>query len=312
MTSYNMAGIPAAPYPPMIPPTNIERSSSSSTSASTSRNRSRSFSSANKTINSPQPSHDPSAKRQLPARVEFYTSDIYGAVNCGEHIPASSSYTTSTYHGHGHGMPSSFRSGAIHTPMSGGAKKLGPVLLELRSVLPHAVDANSHGHGNGHQGKTFALTRGTAGSTCLSFKNHYDINGNVIRDICGDTIHAATGLVTGVLCINTVRNVRDHIPPSSEEQDVKQWEVLDSAKSNDASVLYFSHHNPKNPRHASSVAWRPGGSYSRYVAIGLVGASSAERGATSSTPPPSANKDRDYCALVWDIEASSKGVKQGK
>ena len=109
--------------------------------------------------------------------------------------------------------------------------------------------------------------------------------------------------------------------------------MLDSATSEDASVSYYSHYQPRHHRQASSVAWRPGASNSRFVAIGLLGSSGVDRaggmakGDTYRSTPRIgggggiggegsfvSGKDRDYCALVWDVEVSSnssKGMKQG-
>lgn len=305
--------------------------------------------------------------------------------------------------------------------------KLGPVLLDFRIVLPGNIATASNTntntstsshidrihhhrrpfHGRTIQLQTFAISRGIPAlgtgiaSTCLSFRNKPHIFANDATTI--DTLQAATGLTTGALCIHTLRNVQDHLPPSytyfrerengkngttmtpedqdsqhgrdhddddddggyqyyDEDEPYHEWNVLDSAKSEDASVSYFSHYQPRHHRRASSVAWRPSGggggggpgsgsgaSNSRHVAIGLMGSSSGgmdrdhhrekggdhhhhhHRGGGGGLSGDSYRstalhagsggmdygKERDYCALVWDVEASasgsatSKGVKQG-
>ena len=337
--------VPAAPYPPMA------------ANGTATRSRSRSFShlanNKNKAINSPsQSSRSSATKRQLSSRVQFYTSDIYGGVNvhsATDSINESSilsppeSSTTGT-------TPAIRNSLNRDRGLMHGIKKLGPVLLDLRCLQTFGcsldVDedklTNYQKHfknGTRMRNTTFAVSRGIStlganvSSTCLSFRKNYDVYGNVMNDVVGDTIQAATGLTTGALCIHTLRNVNNYLPPSSgevEDEDiVKQWTTLDSAKSEDASVSYFSHYQPRHHRHASSVAWRPGPNNARFVAIGLLGSSVADRSGTMSGGDsfrastlqrsgtdvyPSAfnsSKDRDYCALVWDIEASSKGQKQG-
>ena len=403
--------IPAAPYPPMadtrIRPSTTRTNSTSSSSAAAAaaaqeRSRSRSFSSNinmnnNKSklhagVNSPPPSRNSGTRKQLPASIQFYTSDICGAVNCKEHIAANvrfadnnniSSADQSTLHANNANNANakanvsntasqspvvSFRDRGVGSSQDkAGVSKLGPVLLELRYLQQptpyYSVDGHAHAHGHTHehayshpqnmQIQTFAISRGIPSlgtgisSTCLSFRKHYDIHGTAINAYHlgdTDTIQAATGLTTGALCLHTLRNVRDYLPPSlslslscedDDDDDWKQWRMLDSANSVDASVSYFSHYQPRHHRQASSVAWRPGAANSRFVAIGLLGSSGAERGGGGGLghghggPLPGGDtysrsaalhragtdysKDRDYCALVWDIEASasSKGVKQG-
>lgn len=393
MSLDNSEYVPEAPYPPMAD----EAASSRNRSLSFASSKSNSFSSKikpkpiNININSPPPSRGDNPKRHLSAAVEFYTGDLYGAVNCREHVAvfnksdsSSSSGTAVTpQHANFENSPSILppitpimspnmmsQINNLNMPVSalknsnrnlnynGGIKKLGPVLLDMRCLRSYTNSNSNHMFTNKQlRAKTFALSRGISSlgtnvaSTCLSFRKYYDIHGNIVQDIDHanmDTIQAATGLTTGALCIHTLRNIRNYIPPltmiegEEEEEDAKYWQglLLDSATSEDASVSYYSHYQPRHHRQASSVAWRPGASNSRFVAIGLLGSSGVDRagglakGETYRSTPRigggggigggagndyqgsfvSGGKDRDYCALVWDVEVSSnssKGMKQG-
>lgn len=112
-----------------------------------------------------------------------------------------------------------------------------------------------------------------------------------------------------------------YLPPILEyrqeelDEGTAQWNVLDFAKSDDASVSFFSYSQPRHQRRATAVAWRPGASSnSRFVAVGLVSSSGGDGngnggGSVDNYSHFSPNKDS---ALVWDVEASSKGVKQCK
>jgi len=381
MSSDKLEYVPEAPYPPMAEGAASSRNRSLSFTSS----KSNSFSSKikpkpiNININSPPPSRGDNPKRHLSAAVEFYTGDLYGAVNCREHV-AGFSKSDSISSGSGSGStnvtPQHANSSSVippimspnmmsqinnvHMPVSalknsnrnlnynsmGGIKKLGPVLLDMRCLRSYASSSSNHAFANKQlRAKTFALSRGisslgtSVASTCLSFRKYYDIHGNTVQDVDHtnmDTIQAATGLTTGALCIHTLRNIRNYIPPltmiegEEEEDDAKYWQglLLDSATSEDASVSYYSHYQPRHHRQASSVAWRPGASNSRFVAIGLLGSSGVDRVAPRSGGGGGigggagndyqgsfvSGKDRDYCALVWDVEVSSnssKGMKQG-
>ncbi len=318
--------VPAAPYPPMA-----------GRPVTTGRSRSRSFSNnaqgkALSTIN-PQSSRNVPAKKQLPARVEYISNDIYGGVNCLDHNDERAKGAASSRIGGGN--LSGPLSNNNHSSQSNARiKKLGPVLLELKYLQPRSFGdfgiRDEHQNDGreilftGYHAKSVAVSRGISStgnfSTCLSFRKGLDIE--------ADDIQCATGLTTGSLCIHTFRNVRDYIANGEEGGD---GQILDGAKSDDVSTNYFSYYQPRHQRHASSVAWRPG-SNSRYVAIGLMGANSttghgSTKGGSNSRSTTQrggdgysntglnsiANKEGDYCALVWDIEAtSSKGMKQGK
>jgi len=317
MNDDNASGVPEAPYPPMRPAT---------------RNRSRSFSHGNKVagkarnVNSPQPSRNVTMKRNLLARVEHLTSDIYGGVNCLEHVHFPSSSDENSYH-HQPGAVHSEKKVTYQSQANARIKRMGPILLELRYLETRVLDLSREIElggkelflpVTGYQAKTFALSRGIPGagaaSCCLSFQKNVDANGNYISDTTGDTIHCATGLTTGALSIHSFRNVLDYIPSSEDDEDSKQWNILDSSKSDDASAAYFSHQQPRHHRHASSVAWRSGGnSNSRFVAIGLhnsgIGQDSHRQIPQNSSSGSIASKEKDNC-LVWDIEGS-KGLKQG-
>lgn len=353
--------------------------------------------------------HPQNPKRQVPcSRLEFYNTQLYGAINCLDHIistqggaegndneelynsPQNTQGTAAESHQEvGTKTNLSNQSTTINTPSTVASssvslfptKKVGPVLLELRSLDTVGTFQNQR-----HlQSQTIALCRGISSlgtnvsSTCLSFrssfsasKQHQNLQ-HVSKDPSSvDTLQVATGLTTGALCIHTLRNLHNYIPPSATEIcDGKShtWEILDSQKSDDISISYFSHYQPRQHRHASAVAWRPGGVNSNFVAIGLVGSGSgigaaaaggglgggsssgagvggsvasvgggisgnassvvesyrsvgrvaglgstgiATTGSDFHSAGYASSKERDYCALIWDVEASSKGIKQSK
>jgi hypothetical protein len=291
-------------------------------------------------VNSPGPARYATAQRQLPACVQFYSSDIFGSVNCKQ-LAATNTATDASFVKSKQSSADNLGELASSPQNVAGANKLGPILLDLRylrSPPQYSVDGDKiyrRQRQPAINGQAFAISRGeisaSAGtvvsSTCLSFQKRFDIQGNPIHDVVGGTIHAATGLTTGALCIHTFKDLDNYLPPTftNDDDDSKgEWSVLDSSKSTDVSNSSFSYYQPRHHRLASSVAWRPGASNSRYVAIGLLGSSGAERGGGQITAGNSyrtaalhrghadlQNKDRDCCALVWDVEATSTGSKQG-
>ena len=286
-------------------------------------------------VNSPGP-----AQRQLNASVQFYSSEIFGSANCKQ-LAATNTATDASFAKTKQSSADNLGELASSPQNVTGANKLGPILLDLRylrSPPQYSVDGDETYRRQRQpaiNGQAFAISRGeisastgtAVSSTCLSFQKRFDIQGNPIHDVVGGTIHAATGLTTGALCIHTFKNLDKYIPPTftKDDDDSKgEWNVLDSSKSTDVSNSSFSYYQPRHDRLASSVAWRPGSSNSRYVAIGLLGSSGTERGggqiaagstyrnaALSRGQADSQTKDRDCCALVWDVEATSTGSKQG-
>jgi hypothetical protein len=354
-----------------------------------------------------RPVHQQVPKRQVPcSRIEFYNTQLYGAINCLDHVYAQErkeDHDEEQLYNSNRDVTESYQDIATKTHLSNQSsatmtstvtssqslfpvKKMGPVLLELRYLHP-VVSSQNHRH---LQSQTIALSRGISSlgtnvsSTCLSFRSfstskqhhhnpHQQLQQQqqqqqqnpqlVSKDpLHMDTVQVATGLTTGALCIHTLRNLYNYIP-SFETNDAKAstWEMLDSNKSDDASISYFSHYQPRQHRHASAVAWRSGGANSNFVAIGLVGSGSggvdrvgggassgagvagsvgavagmsgsasgvesyrsvgraglgssgmATMGSDYHSAGYASSKDRDYCALIWDVEASSKGVKQSK
>jgi hypothetical protein len=365
--------------------------------------------------------------------MEFYNSQLYGAINCLNHISMSPGYNSheewfdevkekedeedeefhrmkqytvdesesKNIHSGGKTFMYTQSPTATATATATGAtttsqtmfpvKKLGPVLLELRYLHPVLSSLDKSWH---LQSQTIALSRGISSlgtnvsSTCLSFRGSSSSSvgsgnrqpfqvQNPQQNLHVEMLQVATGLTTGALCIHTLRNLHNYIPSSSslQQQDFSNLSILDSNQSEDASISYFSHYHPRQNRHASTVAWRPGNANANFVAIGLVGsgigggggvasvvgvgaATGGVVGSGSGNPsvvgmdtyrsvPTSArgglggssavttsgseyhsaaggsvgggaagayapSKDRDYCALIWDIEASSKGVKQSE
>jgi len=195
--------------------------------------------------------------------------------------------------------------------------------------------------GIGYLGRTIAVSRGivasSVASTCLSFRRDHRLGG-------GAGIQCATGLTSGYLCVHTIKNIQDYLMEQFDDtarlRVNDDFPILDSANSDDAVVSYFQYQHRSN-RPASAVAWRYGsgvGGYARHVAIGLVGSSGGDRGGSThggshygqtgaslsrgggnsgiAAATGSGNTDREYCCLVWDVEAqgsgSAKGIKQSE
>lgn len=379
MDSSGEKNFPAAPYPPMI----SSAFSSRGRSLSLSKHSSSSAGNISKQhmMNSPPPSRINVTKRRLPSRVEFFNSEIYGSVNCKEHlhphqgemiqlqnqsnsqslgegnVEGSTSNPNLTVYGNNNMPPSALRKKRVGASASAMGKRLGPVLLDLRYFTSESANTTNSMESNSKRATTFAISRGIAAlgtgnvstalsSTCLSFRKLYDGQGNLVQDDVlsnpNCAIQVATGLTTGALCIHSLRNIGHYIPRKysrmnenidkmsleertelmkvvnevEEDEKYHTWEILDSAKSQDATVSYFSHYQPKNHRSASTVAWNSYASQNHLVAIGILGSSGMSGGtdgASSRDVGKRGNefgKERDYGALIWDVGASQKGMRQ--
>lgn len=322
--------VPLAPYPPIVSrrmETGRDRSRASASSQLVSNN----FASVNNP-SSRNSTSNPSSRRQHPARVEFYNSDIYGAVNCNSHN------TNAT-------LPHSRDNNAqaVQTSNTLSRKnKLGPILLELRCLTHHPDEEENLDDNNARnsrsifswfQGRTVAISRGISSSsvttsTCLSFRKHeHTASANVNNDE-GKTTHCATGLSSGVLAIHTLKNIFEYANMNTEEDNKDEGlNVLDSANSDDIKINYLSHHQTRHHRASSAVAWKcnsNSGSHSNHVAIGY-SSSHGDRDRTingqrntSSAQRPVSDAHHGGFAFVWDVEAqaqqshASKGVKQGE
>jgi len=287
----------------------------------------------------------PQMKRQFFSQVKYYNNTIYGAVNClGHACDATTDYQNQAQ------VQSASSASAMRM------NKVGPVLLELRYLIPRhnsdeneeykQLDPNSNSKSiySFYRGETIAISRGISAlgvgvaSTCLSFRQpslDHSLSSNYNNEIAAN-IQAATGLTSGALCIHNMRNINEYINMNLEEEEHRkngdnknddnqkyQWNVLDSANSDDAAVCYFSHYQTRNHRPASAVAWRGSSSNTNHVAIGYNSSSDrvnpgSTRGSAMSragldSGTLASSKDREYGALVWDVEAqgaASKGVKQ--
>eukprot|EP00551_Chaetoceros_affinis_P013408 CAMPEP_0203686416 /NCGR_PEP_ID=MMETSP0090-20130426/49049_1 /ASSEMBLY_ACC=CAM_ASM_001088 /TAXON_ID=426623 /ORGANISM="Chaetoceros affinis, Strain CCMP159" /LENGTH=839 /DNA_ID=CAMNT_0050555639 /DNA_START=488 /DNA_END=3004 /DNA_ORIENTATION=- len=186
-----------------------------------------------------------------------------------------------------------------------------------------------------YEGRTLALCRGNASlgigvsSTSLSFRK----GGNSFLSINGDDscsnldeekVFCATGLSSGALCIHTVKNLEEYARIQMEEEKEEEADgrrhypktILDSANSDEASVSYFFHRQPRHNRSASAVAWKCGsrGSNSSHVAIGYNPAS-GDRFTPGKRSPSTMQSHGGFsgkgecCALVWDVEAQSAPAK---
>jgi hypothetical protein len=280
--------LPIAPYPPAIKLSRDRAISFSGTAAGSKVSSSKISPSAAKSNRS-------IVGKGQPERVEFYSNTIYGSVNC-------------------------FEGTLDDTQRDATAKererKLGPNLLSLGMFSSHETNCCTR----------FAVSRGNSAtlgagvtSTCLSFRKSYDINGNRIFDTVNDTIYCATGLTTGTLVVHIFKNIGKYMPfLDDQDEDAKYWTVLDSSNSEDIKTSVYSYYQPRHHRPSSSVAW---GSNSRHVAVGIVSSNVAENsfrntnargGGDSQVAFGSGGKDRDYGALVFDVEVSTKGAKSSK
>ena len=235
------------------------------------------------------------SRSRLPCRVEFCSSNaLYGAINC---LP----------HGNAQNIPKNSEINLLQ-PTN---RKLGPILLEIRQlVLNYEKGPEKQSTNIGYVGRLVAISRGIVSSsvtsTCLSFrKDPRSVkNGDDIMEL--DDLQCATGLSSGLLSVHTFKNLNSYTQNNAT--------VLDSAFSDDSVVNYYQYHQRTN-RPVSVVSWRhgAGADYSRHVALGLTGLSSVDKGSTTTQPGVALNNvDREYCAIVWDIEAQSgsKGSKQ--
>ncbi len=302
--------------------------------------------------------------RQHPGKIEFFNSNLYGAINCLGHN--NNSFESAT----------NFIANRSRTSTNFGSssklKKSGPILLELRCLHQRSDSDDEEERERGdnietiekekkseqigrkqlyswYQGNTVAVTRGIAStsitSTCLSFRQSCKVTKNIVsssfsgddhnkqnsKEIYNDTIHCATGLSNGALCIHTIKNLNDYIARSMDEDEMKlnnSSSILDSADSEDAKVAYLSHQHTKHNRPVSAVKWRCGSSgsnsaYSNHVAIGYNSSQQGERefrggGGVSGQRSPPPQRDTylsGFFAYVWDVEAQSnaaKGKKQRK
>lgn len=279
--------LPVAPYPPAI---NMSRDraisfSVTATGSKVSNKISPSVSQSNRSI----------VGKGHPERVEFYSNSIYGTINCSEGTLIDTQNDASA---------------------KDKEKKMGPNLLSLGMFSPHETKCCTR----------FAISRGNSAvlgagiaSTCLSFRKSYDINGNRVFDTVNDTIYCATGLTTGSLMVHVFKNISKYIPVHvDQDEDAKYWAVLDSSSSEDIKTSVYSYYQPRHHRPSSSVAWGPN---SRHVAVGIVSSNVAEnsfrnanvRGVGDSQVAfGSGGKDRDYGALVFDVEVSTKAAKSSK
>ncbi len=362
----SIGNVPLAPYPPLVS-TRIEKG----------RERSRSISQITKSfaaISSPIGSTSSSnlagnpPKRQLTARVEFYDSTVYGAINCQGHN------TLDPIIGNDYENRSSNLRSLQATNTLSRVNKLGPVLLELRCLHPRRIEEKKVNEGKGrdddsdenedakdssssqqtkksssvysfYEGKTVAVSRGNASlgigvsSTSLSFRKGGDFHplsssDDNYNNLDEEKVLCATGLSSGALCIHTLRNIEEYARIQMEEEEEEEEEeenndqiprqrtILDSANSDDASVAYFFHHQPRHNRSASAVAWRWGsrGSNSSHVAIGYNPSSGDRFASGKRSPSPMQSHGGfsgkgEYGALVWDVETQSapaKGEKRGE
>ena len=213
--------------------------------------------------------------RQHPARVEFFNSSIYGAINCLGHNNSSNKVM-----GISGGSGNKIRT-STNTGSSGKLNKVGPILLELRSLHPRTENeedqdilqkkddeekSSRNELYSWYQGNVIAITRGISSSsissTCLSFRQS-QLNSKTIptsksaeensHQNYNETIHCATGLSNSALCIHTIKNLNDYIICSEESTNCTN--ILDSANSEDAKVSYLSHQTRQN-RPVSAVSWR--------------------------------------------------------
>ena len=172
-----------------------------------------------------------------PARIQFYSENIYGAINClnqNTHNSAQSDQSSPSSH----------------------------VMLELKCLEHRPSPDKERPDDNKYDGdysrspfslykqRTFAMTRGKEDlfSTCLSFQNY--TSGS-------DTIQCATGLSNGALGIHSFTNIYDYInTDEEEEQGDRVKNILDSAKSDNAQCKYINayyHIFRNNP--VSAIAW---------------------------------------------------------
>lgn len=158
------------------------------------------------------------------------------------------------------------------------SRKLGPVLLELRSLEVSKNDGEDL-----FQTKTIALSRGnpqlgpSVSSTCLDLP---------VAQQYTARLAVATGLTTGMLAVHTFSESpsTDDLPYSS-------------------AIEYY--HISRHHRQSSAVSWRPG--QSNYVAIGLLGTGSPgpQQGPRRSGSALRGGGDREFCAFLWDVEAAA-------
>ena len=157
------------------------------------------------------------------------------------------------------------------------ARKLGPVLLELRSLELSNNDDDLF------ETKTLAYSRGnpqlgpSVSSTCLDLP--------VVQQYTS-RLAVATGLTTGMLAIHSFSEnpSADMLPYSS-------------------AVEYY--HVSRHHRQSSAVSWRP--SQSNYVAIGLLGTGNPgpQQGPRRGGSTLRGGGDREFCGFLWDVEASA-------
>jgi WD40 repeat protein len=157
------------------------------------------------------------------------------------------------------------------------SRKLGPVLLELRSLeLSNNDDCL-------FETKTIASSRGnpqlgtSVSSTCLDLP--------VVQQYTS-RMAAATGLTTGMLAV--------HSFSESLSEDMLTYS---------STVEYY--HVSRHHRQSSAVSWRPG--QSNYVAIGLLGTGNPgpQQGPRRGGSTLRGGGDREFCCFVWDVEASA-------
>ena len=197
-------------------------------------------------------------------------------------------------------------------PLRARGTKMGPVLLELRSLqVAEGSDAF-------FTTQTVGISRGnpslgaSVASTCL------DIVAKYSPEHQGSPIVAATGITTGALCIHSFSsassgsaNDQFYRDSSGKNTGIGEGDGIQSS----SSIEYY--HTPRHHRQASAVACRPNNS--NHAAIGLLGSSSVQqlsssvaasrRGTSGSLTTAKSGGDKEFCAFVWDIEAASSAKK---
>jgi len=251
----------------------------------------------------------------MPSRVAFVPgapfSDLYGAINCSSIGVVDARNNNAE--------PSS----TIAKESSSTSRlKLGPPLLEIRRMKCSLYLPNTHRDtrekeedgtfnnprdADGYQEQernimdqqsnrrslfqheTILVSRGIPGlggnvsSTCLDFR---PLSSSEMQQQQSSNIQSpvkcATGLTSGALCIHTLSNLYGSYNNSNVENI--------NASDDDAPSSTVAHYAPRQQRRATSVAWRPGGTTSNLVAVGLVGSGSSGGGGVGGTNNNPSNK----------------------